>query len=125
MQLKRTQPNRADDRGEITDIIVDEPIEYVTLITQTKGATRGNHYHKETVQSVYILEGRLKIITRLPSEDVVETVLEKGDLAFTDRMEQHAMHALEDSSFMVFTRGVRGGEDYEKDTFRLEEPLHP
>ena len=124
MQLKRTQPNRKDDRGEITDIIVDEPIEYVTLITQAKGSTRGNHYHKETVQSVYILEGRIKMLTRLPGEETVETVLEKGDLAFTDRMEQHAMHALENASFMVFTRGVRGGEDYEKDTYRLEDPLH-
>ena len=38
-------------------------------------------------------------------------------------LEHHAVHALEDSVFMVFTRGPRGGDDYESDTFRLETPL--
>jgi quercetin dioxygenase-like cupin family protein len=75
------------------------------------------------VQSVYILEGRIEMRTRIPGESVVTTILEKGDLATTGKMEQHAMTALEDSAFMVFTTGVRGGEDYEKDTYRLEEPL--
>ncbi|HET6498095.1 MAG TPA: cupin domain-containing protein [Coriobacteriia bacterium] len=123
MRLSHPPPTRHDERGEIIDILVKENIEYVTLITAAAGSTRGNHYHKETVQSVYVLEGRLRMLTRIPGEPVVATVLEKGDLATTDRMEQHAMTALEDSSFMVFTTGVRGGEDYEKDTYRLDEPL--
>ena len=124
MKLTRPPLSRKDERGQITDVLVNENVEYVTLISQVEGATRGNHYHKETVQSVYILEGRLKMFSRLPGQSVVETVLERGDLAVTDRMEEHALLALEDSSFMVFTTGVRGGEDYEKDTYRLAEPLH-
>ncbi len=123
MEVTRPPRSRQDDRGEIIDIIVNEHVEYVTLITSAKGSTRGNHYHKETVQSVYVLEGRLKLLTRKPGEQVVATILQKGDLAITDPMEQHAFEALEDSSFMVFTEGVRGGEDYEKDTYRLSEPL--
>jgi len=123
MKLSHPPTTRSDDRGEIIDILVKENVEYVTLITQKAGTVRGNHYHKETVQSVYILEGRIKMRTRIPGEPVVVTVLEKGDLATTDKMEHHSMEALEDSSFMVFTTGVRGGEDYEKDTYRLDEPL--
>ena len=123
MNLSHPPTTRSDDRGEITDILVKENVEYVTLITSKAGTVRGNHYHKETVQSVYILDGRIKMLTRIPGEPVVATVLEKGDLATTGRMEQHSMEALEDSSFMVFTTGVRGGEDYEKDTYRLDEPL--
>lgn len=123
MRLSHPPLTRSDDRGEIIDILVKENIEYVTLITSKADTTRGNHYHKETVQSVYILEGRIEMRTRIPGEPVVMTILEKGDLATTGRMEQHAMTALEDSSFMVFTTGVRGGEDYEKDTYRLDERL--
>ena len=121
--MVRIQNTFKDERGEITDILVKEKIEYVTLITSAKGTTRGNHYHKKTVQMVYILKGRMKLLTQMPGDPVVATILAKGDLAVTVAMERHAMVALEDSEFLVFTRGIRGGEDYEKDTFRLTEPL--
>jgi quercetin dioxygenase-like cupin family protein len=124
MKVTHSPRSHKDERGEISDILVKERIEYITLITSAKGTTRGNHYHKETVQYVYILEGKMKLLTRMPDQPVVATVLEKGDLAVTGHMEQHAMIALVDSAFMVFTRGLRGGEDYEKDTYRLAEPLH-
>lgn len=123
MKVVRPECSDRDERGEIIDIIVKETIHYSTLITSAKGATRGNHFHKETVQYVYILEGKMKLLARMPDGPVVSAVLEKGDLAVTVPMEGHAMIALEDSSFMVFTRGPRGGEDYEKDTYRLSEPL--
>jgi quercetin dioxygenase-like cupin family protein len=123
--MKVTHPpyNHKDDRGEITDILVKEEIDFITIITSVKGAVRGHHYHKETVQYVYILEGRMKLLVRTPDQPTTAIILEKGDLAFTDVLEEHAMIALEDSAFMVFTRGVRGGVDYEKDTYRLSEPL--
>lgn len=123
MKVIRPKISQKDERGEIIDILVKDTVDFVTLITSVKGAVRGHHYHKETVQKVYVLEGRIKLLTQMPGEPVVATVLEKGDLAITDKMEKHGMTVLEDSSFMVFTRGIRGGEDYEKDTYRLEEPL--
>lgn len=123
MKVKRIPYTKKDDRGEITDIMVKENIDYVTLITSVKGSTRGNHYHKKTDQWVYILEGKMKMLTQMPDGPVVATILEKGDLAKTGFMERHSMIALENSAFMVFTRGPRGGEDYEIDTYRLSEPL--
>ena len=123
MKVSHPRCSSKDKRGEIIDILTKEHIEYVTLITSARGTTRGNHYHKETIQMVYILHGKMKLLTQMPSCPVVVTILEKGDLAVTDPMERHAMMALEDSAFMVFTRGIRGGEDYEKDTYRLSEPL--
>ena len=123
MKITRIKPTYQDERGEIIDIMAKEKIEYVTLITSMKGTTRGNHYHMKTVQWVYLLEGRMKLLTQMPNDPVIATVLEKGDLAMTEPMERHAMIALEDSSFMVFTHGMRGGEDYEKDTYRLTDLL--
>jgi len=123
MKVERIQCTYEDERGEITDILAKEEIQYVTLITSAKGSERGHHYHKETIQWVYILEGKLKLLTQMPDAPVLATILEKGDLAMTIPHERHSMFALEDSAFMVFTRGTRGGEDYERDTYRLSEPL--
>lgn len=112
-----------DDRGEIIDILVQEPVQYVTLIRSAKGTTRGNHYHKETVQFVYVLEGKIKLLSQMPGRPVTPVVLERGHLAVNEPTESHSMIALEDTVFLVFTRGIRGGADYEKDTYRLTEPL--
>ena len=107
MKVVRIQPAFEDERGKITDILAKEEIQFVTLITQAKGTTRGNHYHKETVQWNYVLEGKLKLLTQFDGSPVQSTLLEVGDLAVTHQGERHAIEALEDSVFLVFTRGVR------------------
>jgi quercetin dioxygenase-like cupin family protein len=121
--VTKPAPAHQDDRGVITDILTAEPIEHVTLITSSQGAVRGNHFHKETTQWVYVLEGRLELLTQMPGQPVVARTLERGDLAVNPPNERHAMIAIEDSSFMVFTRGPRGGANYESDTYRLDAPL--
>ena len=50
-------------------------------------------------------------------------MLGPGNLAVVGEMEQHALRALEDSELLVFTRGPRGGKEYETDTYRLDTPL--
>jgi quercetin dioxygenase-like cupin family protein len=112
-----------DDRGEITDILVKEPVEYVTMISSKKGAVRGHHYHKETVQFNYLLSGKMQLLTQNPGEKVRSAILEPGSVSVSPANERHALIALEDSVLMVFTRGPRGGGDYENDTFRLPVPL--
>lgn len=123
MKITRPQVKYTDERGSITDILEKEDIEYITVITSAKGVERGQHYHKKTTQWVYLMGGRMKLLTQLPGEPVVAMFLEEGDLAVTYPMERHAMIALEDSVFLVFTRGPRGGENYESDTYRLKRPL--
>jgi len=123
MQVTKIKKTKEDHRGYITDILTKEVIEYVTIISSVAGSERGHHYHKETYQYVYLLEGKMKMLAQMPDSEVVSQVLEPGDLALTVPMERHAMIALGDSLFLVFTRGPRGGEDYESDTYRLTEPL--
>ncbi len=109
-----------DERGTITDVLTDEQIEHVNHITFKKGAVRGNHYHKKSIHYDYIVKGALEVYTRLPWEPVKKRVVKAGDLIFTAPNEWHAVKALEDSEIMVFTRGPRGGRNYEGDTYRLE-----
>jgi quercetin dioxygenase-like cupin family protein len=123
MILERKNPAFADARGEITDLVENVPFDSLTLITCTKGAVRGNHYHKETTQYTYILEGKCRYYAQKPGEPAEEAVVAKGDLIVSPPLESHAFEALEDSVLLAFCQGPRGGTQYETDTFRLEEPL--
>jgi len=120
VEIEHPVPAFTDHRGDIVDILKQEPIEYVTMISSRKGAIRGNHYHRETTQWLYLLEGTLKLLSKMPGEAVRKMTLATGDLIVNRPMESHTMIAMEDARFMVFTRGPRGGADYERDTFRLD-----
>jgi len=112
-----------DERGRIIDILEKEIVEYVTLISSKKGSIRGNHYHKESMQYIFVLKGSLRLLTQMPGEKIETVLIKSGDLVFTPPMEKHTVIALEDSEFLVFTRGPRGGKNYEKDTYRLTKSL--
>lgn len=112
-----------DDRGKILDVLENETIDSVTIITSKKGAVRGNHYHKESIQYTYVLSGGLRLFTQMPGEEIKARLLKPGDLAFTPPLEKHALVAEEDSEILVLTRGPRAGKNYEADTFRLKKSI--
>jgi quercetin dioxygenase-like cupin family protein len=113
----------SDERGDIIDLIENESINAITIVTFRKGAVRGNHYHKNTTQWNYLMSGKIKLVTQVPGEKIVETIMTPGDLTVTLPNDKHALFALEVSEVMVFTKGPRGGKEYESDTFRLDVPL--
>ena len=53
----------------------------------------------------------------------VQKLMKQGDLILTEKNEQHAIKALSDSEMLVFTKGPRGGKEYESDTYKLSEKL--
>jgi quercetin dioxygenase-like cupin family protein len=124
MQVSRPEIVYEDERGRIIDVIAATDMNYATVITSKKGVFRGNHFHKKTVQWVYLLSGKVKSLSRMPGREIETAILEPGDLWKNDPFEEHELIALEDSQFLVLTSGLRGGRDYEKDTYRLRKPLH-
>ena len=120
---KKLAPQFSDDRGEILDILTGENIDAVTLITFTKGATRANNYHKETIQWNYVTNGKLIYASQEIGGVKKEITLNKGDFVTSNPNEIHAFKAIENSELLVLTKGPRAGKDYEEDTFRLEEPI--
>lgn len=111
------KPNHTDERGTITDLLVT-PEYSITHITFTEGAVRGNHYHKETTQFDVILNGNLQV-----SVDGVVRFLKPKEGVMIPPNKKHAYKAVEPSEMISICWGVRKGEDYEKDVFRLETPL--
>jgi quercetin dioxygenase-like cupin family protein len=121
MKVIELEINHKDDRGTIKDIMSHEEINAVTHITVKKDAVRANHYHKLTTQWNYVLSGSIRYVTQMGDEERKEGTLSKGDFGVSIPMEKHAIEALEDTELMVFTKGPRGGKEYESDTFRLSE----
>lgn len=106
-----------DERGLIRDLFVG-PLDAVTEIFTVKGAVRGNHVHRETTQWTYIVSGSLEMM-----HGTEVSFAAAGELVKDEPGMPHAWKALEDTLCLVFTKGPRSGEDYESDTYRLEEPL--
>lgn len=123
MEIVRPKPSFQDARGEIIDLLEHETINAVTIVTFKKGAVRGNHYHKHTIQWNYLVSGTIRLLSQEPGRDVVEVILTPGEMAMTEANVSHALVGLADSVLMVFTRGPRGGKEYETDTYRLDVPL--
>ena len=123
MKLVHKETAFEDERGRILDILENGVIDSVTIISSKKGAVRGNHYHKESVQYTFVLKGEMMLFTQMPGEETEVTVLGPGDLAFTPPLERHALVARKDSEFLALTRGPRRGQNYEQDTYRLEKSL--
>ena len=123
MKKIKTKINNKDQRGEIIDLLEKKNINAITFITQKKDKIRGNHFHKKTIQWNYLIKGKIKIIAKKFNKTIKKRILAKGDLVVTEAKESHAIIALKDSEYLVFTQGPRGGKEYENDTFRLEKPL--
>ncbi len=117
----------SDDRGIITDIFYKQRIEHVSVVDSYSGKERGNHYHKETTQHIYITKGQLEYWYKdVGSSDSPKcTIANEGNIISTPPMEIHALRITQDNQFIVFSEGLRGGKDYEKDTYRIDYSIIP
>ena len=123
MKLSKINITFEDSRGFISDIIEQIDFNGATIIFSKAGSIRGNHYHKESIQHIYIIEGKMISRSKKPNEELVEVQISTGDLISHDYNEAHMFEAIHDTTFLVLSSGLRTGKDYEKDTFRLSCPI--
>jgi hypothetical protein len=117
-----------DPRGRIVDIFYNTTINHVAVIDSKPGALRGDHYHKLATQHMLMTKGGLEYWYRpLESSEAPQCVVTReGDVITTPPYEVDALRILpEGNQFIVFSEGVRGGKDYESDTFRTQPSLIP
>jgi dTDP-4-dehydrorhamnose 3,5-epimerase-like enzyme len=118
----------SDARGQIADILYKTPVEHVAIIESRQGGLiRGNHYHKDTTQHIFVTRGSLRYWYQPSdrSQPVRSVVVREYELVSTPPFEVHALEILEPNQFVVFSHGRRGGDDYESDTFRVTPILTP
>lgn len=117
--IKKINPVYSDDRGIITDVL-NENIGHVGIITCNLGSTRGNHYHKKSVQYSYILSGKFEVlIADLKNlDDVEKFYLVAGDLITISPETVHTFKAVEDSVMIDMISQSREGSGYEDDVVK-------
>ena len=130
MQIKKIwdQPKEplelhTDARGSIVDLFYNDNIDHVAVVDSEPNALRGNHYHKESTQHMLITRGYLDYWYKPVGSDEPAQVVraETGMLVSTPPNEIHALViGPEGNQFVVFSQGTRGGQDYESDTFRVD-----
>ncbi len=121
--------NQKDKRGFILDIFVGKPKDHCSLVSFERNSVRGNHFHKKSTQYSFILEGKLLMITSKVNKKGkyigkrIKKIVKKNDLITHKPFVAHAFKAKTKSKMLAFADGLRGGKNYEKDTFRLKEKL--
>jgi hypothetical protein len=125
MKIEKKKVNFKDARGTIMDIVVGMPFEHCVIIYCNKGAVRGNHFHKNSTQSDFMLFGKMRVYSRKKAGKKIEqSIVSENDLTCFEKGEVHEQIALGKCAFLSFVKGPRGGNKYETDTFRLKIPLH-
>ena len=128
MTHQKITPATSDDRGTISDILYKTEIHHAAVIESKRGGViRGNHYHKATTQHIFVTKGSLRYWYQ-PSDKsapVKSVLVSEYELVSTPPFEIHALEILEPNQFIVFSHGIRGGQDYESDTFRVTPILTP
>ena len=125
---KKISPATSDERGTISDILYKTDIQHAAIIeSKCGGLIRGNHYHKATTQHIFVTKGSLRYWYQPvdKSEPVKSVLVKEYELVSTPPEEIHALEIIEPNQFVVFSHGIRGGDDYESDTFRVPPILTP
>jgi len=128
-KIKLLKKNFEDKRGKIIDIFVNLPKDHCSIITFNKGAVRGNHYHKKSCQFSFLLSGELDFyFGKVDKKNgklkkLKKRTIKKNTLITHEPYEAHAFRSKKNSVMIAFSCGVRGGKNYEKDTFRLKNKL--
>lgn len=119
--ITRPQPAFTDARGEIFDLLEDS-VSHVGLITFTEGAVRAKHWHKQSTQYSYVLEGVIDLIVcskdALDQREVFE--MGPGTVASIAPGIVHAYRAKTPAKILDMTTLTRTDAGYEDDTVRVD-----
>ena len=118
--VKKIKPIHIDKRGSITDLL-NEKLNHVGLIVTEKGATRGNHYHKLSVQYTYVLSGKFEVLIAKSDspENVKKIILGPGEIIIIPPMIIHRFRALEKAIVIDMVSESRIGNSFEEDVVRM------
>jgi len=107
----------SDDRGTLFGITQGHEWNEVNYIESKKGSIRGNHYHKETVECFFIIDGKIRVtlIDLITNSKKVFTVGPRS-IFIVKPNTLHTFEVLEDSKWInMLSKPIKS----EKDFYRL------
>lgn len=109
--------NFSDGRGEIEGIFQGKNWQEINIIRSIKGCIRGNHYHRETLEAFYVIEGKIKVtLVDIKTKEKNCYNLSAGDIFTIPLMTNHTFEILETAEWinMLSKPTVPGHEDIHK-----------
>tara|TARA_A100000171_G_C2096394_1_gene127312 strand:+ start:616 stop:1002 length:387 start_codon:yes stop_codon:yes gene_type:complete len=106
-----------DERGSLLPINLKEiPFDVkrvFTVYNVPKDTVRGDHAHYKTKQYLICVKGMIKVILETDKNKTTETILEKGDSIFIDKLVWDSQQFLtNDDVMLVFASTEYNLEDY-------------
>jgi mannose-6-phosphate isomerase-like protein (cupin superfamily) len=92
--------------GEIAQIVRDTPFCYLAYLEfqERPGVARGNHYHTEKYEYLYIIKGQLHAVFKdIDSNETEEMIVETGDLVEIAPRCAHVFYPLEYTMAVEFS----------------------
>jgi len=82
----------------------DAGIHYIALIELKAGGVRGNHFHRQKREHVYVMSGKAELLAENLTDRVQVTVsLGAGELAIIETNVAHALRTIEPGSAIEFS----------------------
>jgi dTDP-4-dehydrorhamnose 3,5-epimerase-like enzyme len=112
--------------GEMAQIVNGIHFQYLAYVEfrysdVAENYPRGNHYHKNKAEFIYILRGRLRsIYFHLETQEYGECIVEGGDLVCVEPYCVHAFLPLEFSQAVEYTNVEYDAEDTHKHILDFE-----
>jgi dTDP-4-dehydrorhamnose 3,5-epimerase-like enzyme len=83
----------SDDRGEFCGVLNEGNWGEVNYVFTKKGAIRGNHFHKNVVEIVFLLKGEMTVeVSDIKDSNILETVHLKAGEGI--RLEPYLYHVM-------------------------------
>jgi dTDP-4-dehydrorhamnose reductase len=90
-----------DNRGKLLGIFQGLEWQEINYIESIKGSIRGNHYHKETREGFFLIDGKIRVTIFDMSKNSKRTfVAKKGDAMVINPSITHTFEMLEDSKWI-------------------------
>lgn len=92
---------RQDARGKLIGLLNEGTWEEFNYLETRAGETRGNHYHKDTREVFFIIEGEIDVVVHRSGQPLDTNIrLCAGDVLEIEPGENHVFYCLSDSKWI-------------------------
>lgn len=95
--MKKIEPyiTREDARGKLIGLMNSGSWEEFNYLETCAGQVRGNHYHRNTWEVFFIIEGEVEVVTQVSGQVGTSSItLHSGDVLMIEPGERHTFHCI-------------------------------
>lgn len=102
--MRKIEPymTRSDARGKLIGLLNTGTWEEFNYLETKAGQIRGNHYHSETREVFFIIEGDIEVVAQYPGQQETRMIVHAGDILEVEPEENHTFYCLTNTRWINF-----------------------